>query len=282
MKPAAIKHSWRQNEHGALPRAARRVVLGALGLLAIAALAGCRHAHRVHEPAIPTVSSSGPVTGDQPPAPWVVQGVGKTGVLNFVVDATGADELSQAVAAEVGRRVVGELAKANMRQNAQMTDVRVSLDVEAELYNQRADFHIYRGDLDARVTRSSDRMVVGRTQIHAEGKFGQGPAEGRKNLAQKMSDEAAAWIAETATGEKLGLAAMDITIEHRFLAKVKADYVDSFVREVSGLDGVVSCAVVWQKPGEYVTFRVVYFAEKFPEGLLNAITLVKELNFKTK
>ncbi|MDD3954196.1 MAG: hypothetical protein PHY82_09810 [Lentisphaeria bacterium] len=258
-----------------------------LAMLAAGLLTGCRHLGRqvsgdgCGSGEIPLVGSVADRQG-QAAAPWVVEGTGVAGVLNFQVLPQWTDEDSRLVADEIARRLTGRLAEANLRQHQARADIRVYLKTNAALYNKRADFHVYKGELDLLVERVFDRQVLQRTQLTGEGKPGQGAAEGRRLLGAALAEQAGSLVLENCSSARTGLVAADISIQDRFLAQADADYVSRFVREVQGLEGVVSCALIAHERGGQALFRVVYFAEKFPQGLMNAISLVGNLNFKVK
>ncbi len=249
---------------------------GYVGLMAIAALAwlntGCATRLGVGAPATPATQDHVAAQQDNQ-------------LLNVMVKcSTTSQNAAAVVAGRVRDAVEGALAP-SVKINPQMTDILVDLQVNATLFDKSGDFSLYRGEVQAVVTRMFDGKVLGRNTWVEKGARQLGDAEACRAVADVLAKQAAPWVARTIEPASQGLAAADVRLAAPFYRRTQtqAAYAAQFVETVKKLDGIVSCVLVQQDlAANQMTFRVVYFKEKFPEGLLNRLTLQQDLDLKPR
>jgi len=203
-------------------------------------------------------------------------------VLNVRVSAAAADKDAESVAPSVQNRVEGALAANGFAVIPSSPDVIVAMVVESELFDKAGSYHLYKGAVSTKVSRAYDGKIIGKTEVSVKAERKLGRNAGLKSLAAKLAEPTADWIGATCTPEQSGLAAHDITLKRPRMAEQSASqYVAAFVRAAKGLDGVVHCALVKQDyASREIVFRIVYFKDKFPGGILNRLATIQELNIE--
>lgn len=201
-------------------------------------------------------------------------------LLNVQVGAREQDPVSVAVRDAVKGRLTGE----NFQMAEDLPDLRVTLDVTTKPFDQSGNYWVFDGQVDASVTRMFDQRLLGRETLTARGERKLGKEEAQEAVGGALASKTASWVAGVAASGKSGLAANDITIRRYLLNRLSrddAEYARFFISRVAQVDGVVSCVVASQDYATHtVTFRVVYYAQKFPEGLLNRLAAMDDLGIK--
>lgn len=222
----------------------------------------------------------------QPAAQDSIEGVqailGEARRLNIMVLATGGDPVkTDPVAQAVKTGVEGRLAEKEFNLDAGAPDVTVTLGVQHKLYDRAGEYCLYEGTVDASVTRTRDRQVLGQQVIPVKGTRQLGDDNARRDLGEKMTAATADWVVKAATSGANDLAAVDITIRRPwrpFSGSDMASYARLFVEQVPRVRGVLTCRLVSQDAeARTVVFRVVYYRQEVPEGILNRLAGVPAL-----
>ena len=206
-------------------------------------------------------------------------------LLNVLIRCSPTSQNAAAAVSERVRDAVEGALAPTVTISPKLSDIMVDLQVKAELFDKTGDFSLYRGEVQAVVTRVFDSKVLGRSTWVEKGERKLGDAEAYRAVAEVLSRQAAPWVAKTIAPASEGLAAADVRLAVPFYRRTQTQsaYAAKFVETVKTLDGVVSCVLAQQDLGaNQMTFRVVYFKDKFPEGLLNRLTLLPALDLKPR
>jgi hypothetical protein len=283
------------------------------GALALA-LTGCRtidtrgsgYQTTVTAGGVPVVSSPGAVATQQP---GLVLGVGarppavdlrpaqtQTATASAVLEQTRVLVQSSAQGAEarqvatlLGTGVQGALAAAGYRVVYQgPSEIVANLEVTSQPLNARGTRSVYKGDVDASVTRSPElnaltRQVmvdlVARNRFDVTGAPGRGEGDALKSVADKMAATVSPWLADAClkVGGKLEICI--VTVANAWFLSTHADYPTLFVQRVRALPGVYDCVVLsTDNVNRTLQARVVYDRGQYPDGLVNRLYTVPELN----
>ncbi len=206
--------------------------------------------------------------------------VAATALLNMQVTSASQDPASLSIRQAVRGRLTAE----NFKLNDDLPDLRVDLRVSAKPFDQTGNYWVYDGRADASVVRLFDQKTLGQQTFTARGERKLGQEEALASMQEALADKTATWISETAASGRSGLAAYDITLQRPALSRVWKDdseYARFFISEVTKLNGLVSCVVAQQDYNLHtLVFRIVYYPEKFPEGLLNRLATMSQLDIK--
>ncbi len=235
-----------------------RICAAAMGGVALAAAAGCQ-----------TVTTGG-----------VEASLGEARLLNVAVAATGAAP----VADMVRRKVENGLAEKQFNLDAQAPDIQVNLAVAQTVFDRSGSYVILEGTVDASVTRVFDRQALGHRTLTLRGDRQLGEDNAARSLGEKLGSAASEWVLKTAVSGVVDLAAVDISVRRPwrpFSGSDLAAYAKLFTDRVAAIPGVKACRVVSQQnPDRTLVFRVMYFRQEIPEGILNRIGNVKDLEIR--
>ena len=203
-------------------------------------------------------------------------------LLNVQVSASPQGEKeASSVANSVKSAVEGKLAAKGFAVNDTSPDIKVALNVGVNLFDQSGGYYRYEGNVDASVQRTRDTKILGQTVVAAKGDRKLGQSSALQAVSGKLGADTADWVAGVATPLQSGLSANDITIKRPLLTRDDPAYVKMFVDTVGAIDGVLSCTLVSQNYGsKTMVFRVVYYKDSFPEGLLNRLATIQDLGIK--
>ncbi len=203
-------------------------------------------------------------------------------LLNVAVAATGAAPVADAVR----RKVESGLAEKQFNLDAQAPDMQVNLTVSQTVFDRSGNYVILDGTADASVTRSFDRQTVGHQTLTVRADRQLGEDVAARVLGEKLGSAAAEWVVKTAGSAVIDLAAVDVTVRRPwrpFSGSDVAAYAKLFTDRVSAIPGVKSCRVVSQENADRtLVFRVLYFRQEIPEGVLNRIANVKDLGIRPR
>ncbi|MDD4102112.1 MAG: hypothetical protein PHU80_05705 [Kiritimatiellae bacterium] len=276
-------------------------------------LAGCRTVdtkatgyQSVTSQGQPVVASPGSVTTQQPVQ---VKGVGarpdavdlrpaqtQTATASAVLEqmrvlvrasAAGAD--AEKVATLLGSGVQGALAAAGYRVVYDgKAEIVADLGVTCEALNARGTRVVYKGDADVSVTRTPELNVitgqqmkdmVARNRFDVSGAPGRGAGDALKSVADKMSAVVSPWLADAClkVGGKLEICI--VTIANAWFLSPHSDYPTLFVQRVRAMDGVYDCTILaTDNVNKTLQARVVYDKDRYPDGIVNRLYTIKELN----
>jgi len=178
----------------------------------------------------------------------------------------------------VRKAVEGRLAAEGFRIAPTMFDIGVDLRVSVEEFDVSGEYFRFAGNVDVSVHRSPDSRLLGRDTIALRGERMLGRAKALGTLADQLAQATAEFVSRAVAPDHADLGVEEITIRRGVFTRGDATYKLRFAELVSRLDGVISCRLVDENlPDRAMTFRVVYFRENFPAGLLNRIRLIPEL-----
>lgn len=252
-------------------------------------------------PVAPTPAPVTPAPAPVAPAPVVNAAKGSeaaqiaraSAVLEKMRVAIAPVEEADAADAELSRLLVagvqGGLAAADYRVVAGGdSEIRVGIDVSSKLANQLGTRQVFKGDADVAVMRTPYFNAITQQQlvdVDARRRFdlkGE-PAKAEdamKALADKMAAVVAPWVAESCL--KVGGKSTEIcvvTIDNAWFLDSHADYPTMFVKVVKALPGVYDCTILLtDNVNRKIQARVVYDKDRYPDGLINRLYTIKELN----
>lgn len=161
-------------------------------------------------------------------------------------------------------------------------DVAVQLSVGSEEFDRSGNYYVYRGTVQGEARRLSDGRVIARRDIITKGGRALGQDAARSNLGSQLGMETAGWIQESLTPTSIGLAANDLTLTiplHRNISS----YASEFIRVCKGIRGISKVTLIQQDhPSRTVVFRIVYYPQQIPEGILNRLATHEELDIRAR
>lgn len=205
------------------------------------------------------------------------------GQLNVAVSSeTGGDEETKTVAERVDNRVQSRLTSSGFKISEEAPDLRVALGVDTDLFDKLGTTYRYKGEVRAEVQRLFDGQLLGRESFSLEGEREHSRDDALKTLADEMADNAGDWLVDTCTDGAAGVKVENVIVTRSHLLDRKdSEYADTFVRTVQEIDGVASCQLAEHNYEERrMVFRVVYFTDKLPAGLLNRLVTIDDLDMK--
>lgn len=200
--------------------------------------------------------------------------------LYLAIDSSATANAPAQLATDIKNQLAGSLNLSRFYITQRDADVTVRLQVASELLDQSGNYFSYRGTTNAAIVRNFDQSVLGSSYLQSRGERTLGETMALQALSQRMSADAAAWINDNLTLDAVGLAANDIslTIPRSFSF---SDYIQRFIQESSATPGVTSCTLIAQDTAaRSLTFRVVYYPQELPEGILNRLALNPNLNLR--
>lgn len=154
--------------------------------------------------------------------------------------------------------------------------VRIGTDIV--LFDKIGNYYVYEGTSDADIIRN-DTKVLGRRQFVIKGDRALDQSRAKRSVSDKLADEVSSWVAETCTARAMGVESIIVTLRisewESFLGgqeKAARRKIESFANEANKLDGILSCHLVETGPSNRMfRFRVVYQADKFPDGVFTGM-----------
>jgi hypothetical protein len=227
---------------------------------------------------------SDPVAQGAPHNPKVAAG-SEMRYLNLNVNTSGSNEDGGVVAGLLKQKMVNELASQGLvLSDRDASDLELNLQVQVHPFDQSGNYYVYEAEMNARANLvSGQARVLGQRnfQVRSERKLGK--ADALRSAADEMEKEAKQWCMKAISPASFGLMANDVTVKIPALETYtgQVNYAKRFIDEVSGLDGVVTCRVMKHNYDfKQIVFRVVYFRDSFPAGLLNTLSTINKLNLK--
>ena len=249
-----------------------------MGIAAAAAISGCATVYQVSE------SGTAPLQLPQNGATMRKPSVS--------VSASPVDEASGRLAASVQSEVEGVMVMRGFDVMANpAADSVVSLAVSRREAASLADWRVYEGTVEARVTEASSGKLVARSSFSGAGERAQDESKAESGLKEKLVTQVTAWLAKVLSAKpvpvppgppapRLSAATLTIGPARRSddpiaVLRVQRRFMDA----VAQYDGVVSCSPLLPSLGaaesrsQTFSFRVVYDQSKFAFGLLNTIVM---------
>jgi len=290
-----------------------KIIWGMFGVFAALALAGCRTVDTKASGYQTTTEAGVAVTA--PPAaavtqqPVQVKGVGarpdavdlrpeqtQTATASAVLEqvrvlvrqsAQGAD--AEQVANLLGNGVQGAMASAGYRVVYDgRAEIFADLGVTCAPLNARGTRVVYKGDADVAVTRAPElnamsgqqmRDMVARNRFDVTGSPGRGKGDALKSVADKMGAAITPWMADACLKVGGKLEVCIVTIANAWFLSPHSDYPTRFVQRVRAMPGVYDCTILaTDNVNKTMQARIVYDRDRFPDGIMNRLYTVPELN----
>jgi len=154
-------------------------------------------------------------------------------------------------------------------------DLLLAVAFEPELFDRAGNYYLYKGTADAELRRCVDGKLLTGNSFAAKGERKLGQAEALRNLRGKLVEPLEAWVGSAIKPEYMGIAASELTLALSFFKIFKGrdqDKVNDFINRTQSIPGVIYCRLLSNDPQPRIyRFRVVYYPEKMPEGLANAV-----------
>ena len=164
--------------------------------------------------------------------------------------------------------------------------------VTCQLLNQRGSRVVYKADADVQVTReplvntmkgSAENQtmadVVARQRFDAKGGESRDRADAIKSVADSLGPQLSEWIGKSVTRVAGTIARCEFTIRNAWNYRGEEEYPSRLVATVNRINGVYQCKVIsTDNATRSVRIEVVYDKDLFPEGFVNALYTVRELN----
>ena len=247
----------------------------AMRFAAVSALAGCASVYRVSE------SAPGPESV-LPPAP--AKPIGRRPVV--AVAAIPSDPMSKRLAAMLKSSAEGRLAThgfdvAPKRKPDFSATLTVSLHADASI----DDWHVYEGAVGVSVMDAKAGRIVDNTMVKAKGARGLGTNAAEENIGQVLEPKISEWLLKTIPAKRIpvpvgtapNVAVMMLTLSPADRGEPQEDVLvvqRRFMDAVNANPGVISCRLAKEIPASRAfVFRVDYYPEDFPGGLLNTLVL---------
>jgi hypothetical protein len=241
-----------------------------LALLALV-LSGCRSDVLVSPD---RQAISGPVGSDG------YSGMSRASQLQISVNSFATDKEDYPLASAIEKQVAGRLNQQGLQVTPAGGDLSVGITVDSAVFDRSGNYYRMEGTADTSVKRNFDRSTVDSKIINVRATRKLGEAAARDALVAELSRETADWVGSTLGDNSLQLSANDIQIKVPFWRN-SANYTKTFIREVRQVPGVANVILVEQDSAQkLLTFRVVYFKNKIPEGILYRIARIDELGIR--
>ena len=161
--------------------------------------------------------------------------------------------------------------------------------VMCELRNKRGSRVVYRADADVQVTReplvnkvkNNEVMkdVVARQRFDAQGKESRDETDGIKSVADALGPQLSEWVGQSVTRIAGALERCEFTIRNAWNYRGEEEYPSRLVATINRIKGVYQCKVLsTDNVTRSVRIEVIYDKDMFPEGLVNSLYTVRELN----
>jgi type IV pilus biogenesis protein CpaD/CtpE len=206
--------------------------------------------------------------------------------LNVSVASSSLNKDGKLVASRLERAVRDKLAANGLPMRSAAPDILLSMAVDAKSFDQSGEYHVYRVRVQATAqTTAAPVKDLGMKTLEIKSDRKLGKDEALLNAADKLSNDAVAWSVSMVDPSRSELLANDLTVEAPWYKtrRGQADYARNFVKEVSGLAGVVNCRLVSHDyANKIMVYRVVYMRDAYPAGVLNYLATKNKLNIKPK
>lgn len=252
-----------------MPHRKNIITLASLAIIGLFTATGCATRGRIEPEITPRATTRADTTVAQ---------------LNVAVNTTALeDEESKAVAERVENEVEGLLSASGFKINSFTADLLIAMSVDAVQFDEVGNAYRYEGEVRASARRTADGLLIGKKSFEAKGERQHGQSDALNALATELAGETGAWLVQTCTAAASELSAENITINRHGVIGNDSKYAKAFFQEVKDMEGVITCELigVYSKARQMV-FRVVYFKDKFPAGILNELATNKDLGMKPK
>ena len=270
-----------------MTRTAGMLVVAALaaGALAIGGTGCVTKAVPVENP--PQVVKPIPPTPPvQPPAGALNPAREDKGALNVAVTASGADADSAMLADRLAVSLKSKLAESGYRlAEKDVADVTVELSATTREFDRSGNYLLLEGEASVKAKRVTDGKLLGEQTYTAKGDRKLGAPAALLSLAGKFGTGPAEWAAKTVIAEAAGLGVSSLRVICTGVwvdGKVPA-YAEMFMAKAQAQPGMVRCIIASHDYAKReITFRMVYFKDKFPDGVYTRLYAIPELRLRPR
>jgi len=164
--------------------------------------------------------------------------------------------------------------------------------VMCQLLNKRGSRVVYKADADVQVTREplvnkmkgdasnqTMRDVIARQRFDAQGGESRDRSDGIKSVADALGPQLSSWAAQSVTRIAGTLERCEFSIRNAWNYRGEEEYPSRLVATINRMSGVYNCVVVaTDNVARSVRVEVIYDKDMYPEGFVNALYTVRELN----
>ena len=195
------------------------------------------------------------------------------GQLNISLKVTDEQNL---VGAEFNQSLRGRLATAGFTFiPGEAPDLLLTVALAPELFDRAGNYYLYKGTANAELHRCVDGKLLTGNAFAAKGERKLGQAEALGDLRGKLVGPIEAWVGSAIKPEYMCIAASELTLTLSFFKIFKGrdqDKINNFINKTQSIPGVVYCRLIDNDVRlRTYRFRVVYYPEKMPQGLANAV-----------
>ena len=124
--------------------------------------------------------------------------------------------------------------------------------------------------------------VIARRRFDMKGRESRGrpdASDGIKSVADCAAPEVTKWVAESVTRVAGALERCEFTVCNGWNYRGEEEYPSRFVRTLNAMSGVYDCRVIQtDNVRRSIRVEVIYERDMFPEGFVNALYTVRELD----
>lgn len=250
----------------------RAALIQAAVLSALFILGGCAPSSTIS-----TTPAVAPSTGPVDSSPNVPQtALAKLNAQVFAGGGIADTDIGGIIAA----RTENSLANRGFRIAPSAPDIRVEVAPRSELFDQSGNYYLYKGEADVAVTRAFDGKLLGKTTVRVKADRALGKDAARGNVGEALATEVATWVGQTVSPQRIGIAANDVFITTPRTRDRNA-FVSNFIQALQADDAIIGVTLTGQDYATgQMTFRVVYFPDKVPEGIVNRITANPSISYR--
>ena len=164
--------------------------------------------------------------------------------------------------------------------------------VMCQKLNHRGSRVVYKADADVQVTREAlvntvkgdanrqtMKDVIARQRFDAKGRESRDDIDGIKSVADAVGPQLSEWVAQSVTRIAGTLERCEFTIRNAWNYRGEEEYPSRLVATINRINGVYQCKVLsTDNVTRSVRVEVIYDKDMFPEGLVNSLYTVRELN----
>lgn len=201
--------------------------------------------------------------------------------LNVQVLADGQGQTSHALARGVQEILEARLAEEGYFVSDAYPDITVEIEASVQSFDQSGNYIVYDGTLAGTVTRAADNRLLAGDRLTARGIRALGEGQAMDNLLEAFVEPAGNWATSSLSSARAGLAVEDITVRRVWYSPDRPEYATVFTTQINQLDGIISCRLIAEdRNARSMVFRVAYFKDSFPGGLLNRLVLIPAIHLQ--
>jgi len=209
-------------------------------------------------------------------------------VLVSLNDGNAADKPSPCKRA-LQTNVEGPLARNGFRVvYAKPAEILVTGDMRAKEVNSRGSRVVWQGSVDMEITRAPEvnaitgqtmRDVVAKRRFDAKSGDARSSQDAQIALSDRMGPDVAAFVAEGVNRVGGQMKVVELLVTNAWQVQDAAGYPTFFTQKVAAMKGVYACRVTaTDNAARTMRAEVIYDAAAYPDGFLNRLYTIPELN----